>query len=66
MDKTLLGIGRTAGILGVAISAAAVALRLGGRYRMGGFEVGTLLDAGVATMVFACLCYIAVQAERHR
>jgi hypothetical protein len=34
--------------------------RVRGHYDLGGFGVGMLLVAGVAAMVFGCLCLLAV------
>jgi hypothetical protein len=44
---------------GVALCTAAAALRLTGRYWLGDFQVGTLLQIGVAGMVLGCLCLLA-------
>jgi hypothetical protein len=60
MNKWLLSIGRLAGIVGVLMAALALISRVTGRYDLGGFGVGMLLLAGVAAMVFACLCFLAV------
>ncbi|MEZ5529307.1 MAG: hypothetical protein R3E57_05175 [Porticoccaceae bacterium] len=42
-------------LLGVLLCLVAGLARLGGSYYLSGFEVMTIFDAGVATMVFACL-----------
>jgi hypothetical protein len=60
MDSVLLWIGRIGGLLGVLVAAVAVAVRASGSYSLGGFQVGTLLVAGIAAMVFGCLCFLAV------
>ena len=60
MDKWLLSIGRLAGVVGVLMVTLAAISRVRGHYDLGGFGVGTLLVAGVAAMVFACLCFLAV------
>ncbi len=64
MDKWLLSIGRVAGIAGVLVVTVAGASRLTGTFELGGFEVSTLLVAGMAAMVFACLCFLAVLTDR--
>jgi len=64
MHKLLLSIGRLAGVVGVLVAALAGTVRLTGRYELVGFEVGTLLIAGVAAMVFACLCFLVVLTSR--
>jgi ribosomal protein L27 len=64
MGNLLLWIGRLGGILGVLVSAGAVVARYRGTYNVGGFQVGTLLLAGIAAMVVGCLGYLAFMAER--
>ena len=63
MPEVLLWIGRLAGAVGVLLSAAAVLARFSGAYTLGSFQVTTLLQAGTAAMVLACLGYIASVAE---
>lgn len=57
--------GHLAAIVGVACFAIAIIGRLLGYYYMAGFEAATLLDAGVAAMLLACLVrlYIPVAKE---
>ena len=64
MESLLLWIGRLAGAAGVLIVLAAVVARAGGSYVVGGLQVGTLLQAGIAAMVLGCLAYVAHLAER--
>ncbi|PIX76446.1 MAG: hypothetical protein CO164_09760 [Rhodocyclales bacterium CG_4_9_14_3_um_filter_68_10] len=64
MENALLWIGRLAGVAGVLVTAAAVLGRLAGHFLVGGFQVGTLMQAGTAAMVFACLAYVALIARR--
>jgi hypothetical protein len=66
MENLLLWIGRLGGIVGFAITVIAVAVRLKGTYMLGGFQIGTLLQAGIAAMVAGCLAYAAALAERPR
>jgi hypothetical protein len=66
MQNLLLWIGRLAGIGGVLTCAAAVIVRLYGRFFIGGFQVLTLLQVGVAAMVLGCLAYLAVLSERRQ
>lgn len=66
MQALLTWIGRVAGIVGVAVAGLAVVGRLGGAYWLGGFQVGTLLQAGMASMLVACLAYVAAIAESPR
>lgn len=64
MTNVLLWLGRIAGIAGALISVVAVMVRLSGRYWLGGFQVGTLLQAGMAAMLLACLCLLATLTAR--
>jgi hypothetical protein len=66
MESLLLWMGRIAGIVGLAISALAAYQRLTGAYFAGGFQVGTLLLAGITGMLVACLCLLLVLTERSR
>jgi hypothetical protein len=66
MENLLLWIGRLAGLIGVLICAVAFAARVNGTWTLGGFQVGTLLQAGMAAMILACLAYCANFAERAR
>ena len=60
----LLKIGWMAGVGGVLLSIIGAAVRLGGSYWIGGFQAGTLLQGGIAAMVFGCFCLLAVLAHR--
>lgn len=64
MENLLIWLGRGAGIVGTLVCVVAVLARLGGHYRLGGFEALTLLQAGMAGMVFACLCFLAIIVQR--
>lgn len=63
MRVFLTWIGRLAGVAGVLVVGLAVVARLYGHYRLGGFEVGTILQAGIASMLAGCLGYVAALAE---
>ena len=60
----LLKLGRIAGVIGVLVCIGGIAARLSGAYWIGSFQVGTLLQAGIAAMVFGCLCFLAVLTHR--
>lgn len=60
----LLSLGRITGVVGALLCVAGVAVRLGGEYWIAGFQVGTLLQAGIAAMVFGCLCFLAALTHR--
>lgn len=64
MGSVLRWTGRLAGLAGVVICAIAILARLTGAYYVGGFQVGTLLLAGIAAMLVACLSYLALLVER--
>jgi len=66
MNSILIWTARIAGAAGVAATLLAFAGRLGEVYRLAGFQVGTVLQAGIAAMLLACLAYLVVLAERPR
>ena len=66
MEKMFLWSGRAAGIVGILLCAVAVLTRLGGAYWLGGFQVGTLLQAGMAAMLLGCLALLAAITEQLR
>ena len=66
MEALQVWVARIAGVVGVLLSVIAVIARLAGQYWLGGVQTGTLLQAGVAAMVAACLSYLALLAERSR
>jgi hypothetical protein len=66
VETLLRWIGRLGGAAGVVLCAVAVVARLRGVYNFAGFQVGTLLFAGIAAMLVGCLGYLAAIAERPR
>ena len=60
----LLWAGRLVGVAGVLTCVLAIIVRLGGRYLLGGFQVGTLFLGGIAAMVAGCLCLLWVATAR--
>ncbi|MDS4042661.1 MAG: hypothetical protein RKP20_15990 [Candidatus Competibacter sp.] len=64
METLLLWIGRLAGLAGVAITLIAIGARLTGAFWIGGFQAGTLLQAGMAAMILACLAHLVVLTLR--
>lgn len=66
MENLLLWVGRLAGLVGVLVCAVAFVGRVSGTWILGGFQVGTLLQGGMAAMLLGCLAYIANLAERPR
>jgi hypothetical protein len=59
MEGLYLIVGRLAGAAGVLIVIAAVVARLLGHYWVGGLQVGTVLQAGIAAMLVGCLGFLA-------
>ena len=64
MAQLLTWVGRLAGFLGVIVCAVALVARLTGTWAVGGIQIGTLLQLGLAAMILACLAYCAVLVER--
>lgn len=63
MPLLLLWLARLAGLAGILLCLVAVFARLAGHHWMGGFETLTLLQGGMAAMLFACLAYLARLVE---
>jgi hypothetical protein len=63
MEKLLLWLGRFAGLAGIVLCALSFGARFMGMWSFGPFQVGTILQAGVAAMVLGCLAYCAKIAE---
>ncbi len=66
MNKLLRWAGRSAGVIGVLLCAVSVVLRGAGMYLVRSFQVGTLLQAGMAMMILGCLAYLAVLVDGAR
>jgi hypothetical protein len=64
MRTLLVWIARLAGVLGIATIAVAFGARLAGAYWLGSFQAGTILQAGMAAVLVACLAYVAIIVER--
>lgn len=64
MDNVLLWIGRLCALAGVALCAWAIAGRLSGTYHLGGFQVGTVLQAGTVALLVACVALLLVLTRR--
>ena len=52
------------GLFGVLLCLVSVGARLTGAFWIAGFQSGTLLQAGIAAMVFGCFCFLAVLTPR--
>jgi multisubunit Na+/H+ antiporter MnhB subunit len=64
MENLLLNFGRVAGFAGAAVFAVAIVARLLGIYWLGGSQVGTLLQAAIAAMVFGCFSLLTALVGR--
>ncbi|MEO5765837.1 MAG: hypothetical protein ABIR52_11050 [Casimicrobiaceae bacterium] len=64
MNDLLLWLGRLTGVIGLAVCVGAVALRLTGAYWLGGFQVGTLLIAGTASLAAGAFFLLLVSTRR--
>lgn len=63
MLNILRPIGRLSGATGFVICLLAGLARLTGHHWVAGFETLTILQAGVAGMVFGCLCLLLFLTE---
>ena len=64
MYTLLMWLARLAGIFGVAVILIAGLARVAGAFWLGSFQVGTLLQVGMAATLVACLAYLALLVER--
>lgn len=62
----ILRLGQLSGIVGAVLCLVSILFRLKGAYWLGGFQIGTLLQAGTAAMVFACFCLLLVLSQSAR
>jgi hypothetical protein len=60
LQDLLIWIGCITGVIGVLMTVVAVLARLSGAFHVGGFEAGTLMQAGMAVMLVACVSYLAL------
>ena len=60
MNKLLRWTGRSAGVIGILLCVVSVVVRAAGMFVIASFQVGTLLQAGMAMTVLGCLAYLAV------
>jgi len=63
MSNLLRWTGRSAGLIGVLLCTVSVVTRAAGVFVVGGFQVGTVLQAGMAAMILGCLAYLAVLVD---
>lgn len=58
MDKLLLWCGRLVGLFGFLLCLVSGAIRASGAFWIGSFQAGTVLQAGIAALVFGCFCLL--------
>lgn len=63
MPVLLRWLARVAGLVGIAAIVVAVLGRIVGLYWLGSFQVGTVLQGGMAAVLLACLAYLALLVE---
>jgi len=63
MDVLLLSLGRAAGFAGVLLCVVVAVARLRGNYWLAGFQLGTLMQAGIAGVVIGCFLLLVAQAR---
>jgi len=66
MENVVVWIGRVSGLGGILLCILAVTVRMSGRFLLGAFQIGTVLEAGIAAMILGCFCFLAVLMERVR
>jgi hypothetical protein len=66
MEAMLLWVGRGAGVLGMLVCLWAIVGRLSGSYFAGGFQIGTLLQAGMAALLVSCVCFLWLLTSKTR
>lgn len=59
MNKPLIILGRALGLIGVAVSLFAILARAAGYFWILGMTSSSLLQGGVAAIIFAVLCFTA-------
>lgn len=62
----ILRMGQLSGIVGALLCIVSVLFRLKGDYWLGGYQVGTLLQAGIAAMILGCFSLLVVLAQEAR
>ncbi len=66
MEGLLLLLGRLTGLGGVLLCLVAGITRLLGSYYLGAFQLASLMQAGVAIVVFACFLLLLGISGRNR
>ncbi|MBK7646857.1 MAG: hypothetical protein IPJ12_06785 [Betaproteobacteria bacterium] len=63
MNSSLLLLGRSSGLLGLALCLISGITRLAGVHWLAGFETLTILQAGIGGMVLGCFCLLLVLTQ---
>lgn len=64
MDALLVRGGQLVGLLGIVLMFVSAAARLAGHFWIGGFQTGTLMQAGIGAVILGCFLLLWVIAER--
>ena len=65
VDKLLVVIGRLTGLVGLMICGVAVIARASGAFWIGSFQVGSLLQGGIAALLLGCFSLLVALSGRH-
>jgi hypothetical protein len=63
MNNLLRWTARSAGIVGVLLCLVSFLSRAASVWLVGGFQVGTVLQVGMAGMILGCLAYLAILVD---
>ena len=66
MMKMIQSVGDAAGLLGILVCIAAGLARLGGTWSVGGVQIATLFQLGIALMVLACLAKVQALVDSQK
>jgi hypothetical protein len=66
MMKLIQSVGDAAGALGILVCVLAGLARLGGTWSIGGVQIATLFQLGIALMVLACLAKLQALVESQK
>lgn len=64
MDRLMLLAGRISGIVGLVLCAFSGMLRLAGHYVLGGYQLTTLMQAGIAGLAAGCFLLLWARDQR--
>jgi hypothetical protein len=64
MRSLIMLVARGSGLIGLLLCLVSGFSRVAGSFWLGGMQTGTVLSAGTALMVLACLAYLAILVEK--